>query len=99
MKRIACASVAAALTALALLGLPVAALATGEEADVLPTLVVGDSDVLDMPVVSADPEREELDDLAARRADVLEDGTVALVSSLDDGPALAVDESGAPSLA
>ena len=99
MKRIACASVAAALTALALLGLPVAALATGEEADVLPTLVVGDSDVLDMPVVSADPEREELDDLAARRADVLEDGTVALVSSLDDGSALAVDESGAPSLA
>ncbi len=99
MKRGLCASAAAIMTAIALVGLPIAALATSEETDPLPMLSADDSDMADMPMVSADPEREELDDLAARRADVLEDGTFALASALEDGSALAVDESDAPGVA
>lgn len=80
-------ALSATLTALAMLTTPAAALAAD------------DPGALSMPVVSARPEREEMDDLAARNADAVEDGSHALVSALDGEPSLAVDQGGTPSLA
>ena len=75
----------AALAALLLLSQPAAALAATDDGPA-------------MPVVSADPEREELDDLAARQAGALPDGTYALLSALGDGSALATGDDGSPTL-
>ena len=81
-------ALSAALAALALLCQPAWALAVAQDGPDAPS----------MPVVSADPVREELDDLAARQAGALADGTYALVSALEDAPALAAGKDGAPGL-
>ena len=72
----------AALMALVLAGHPAPALAAG-----------AGTDAPSMPVVSADPAREELDDLALRHADVVGDGTYALASTLEGGYVLVGDGS------
>lgn len=76
----------AALMALALLAQPA------------PALAARDGGAPSMPVVSDDPVREELDDLALRHADALDDGTHAIASALEGGYALVADSSGAATI-
>ena len=76
----------AALMALALLAQPA------------PALAARDGSAPSMPVVSGDPVREELDDLALRHADALDGGTHALASALEGGYALVADSAGAATI-
>lgn len=79
--------------------LSVALMALALIAQPAPALAARDDDVPSMPVVSDDPAREELDDLALRHVDALDDGTHALASTLEGGYALAADSAGAVTIA